>query len=456
MRLGLYVSRHAGGRGGMATYSYALAEYLAGCAGSETELELVVYGDQEFFTHCPELVSSWHHLVIDSPSSDRPVSYRILPDYFGRRVGYLFDQLVLPYWLRRDNVDVVYGSANFTSIFSRLPKVVTIHDLFQGWPPVASRGSSASHLNSMCHEDSLSDSASRAGVAGTTLLSFRKALKKVFQYCYRLAFRWQARRAKVIADSPDAAKEIAERLGCRDVSTIPLGLDRVFSRYFEREESRQALFQGMKDWRERRGVPVGSVLVLASSDPRKNLSGIIATLKAKLPDAVTVVALDEKAAEKVRRSVPIFVEDQENYRLIKPLPREEVPFLFASARVLLLPTLAEGFGLPVVEALAAGTSVVAGDFPHLRDAVTLKGDKLSQRWFSCAAQNSDDIGRALSLALRATEPLMDETDYEFLKNKGAFCYPVRSMNEAAAAVLEICRTTACLDGVRRGASRGAR
>lgn len=447
MRLGLYVSRHAGGRGGMATYSYALAEYLASLAGSlagpEADLELVVYGDQEFFSHRPEFESSWHRLAGDIPASSKTVSYRVLPDYFGRRAGYLVDQLVLPYFLRRDQVDVVYGSANFTSIFSRLPKVVTIHDLYQGWPPIEPHNLAHGQLSS----ESVGGSAS--GQGGLTPRFLKRALKEVFQQYYRRAFAWQVRRAKVIADSPDVAKEITERLGTRSISIIPLGLDRVFSCYIESGELRQKMYQIMQEWRQRRGIPAASVLVLASSDPRKNLPGIIATLKRQKLSSVTVVALDEKAAEKIKQKLPIFAENRENFRLIEPLPREEVPFLFASARVLLLPTLAEGFGLPVVEALAAGTSVVAGDFPHLHAALPLEGDKLSQKWFSCAAQNSDDIGRALSLALRATEPLMADTDYEFLKNKGAFCYPVRSMNEAAAAVLEICRTAGRLDGRRK-------
>ncbi|MDG2527282.1 glycosyltransferase family 4 protein [Caulobacter endophyticus] len=46
----------------------------------------------------------------------------------------------------------------------------------------------------------------------------------------------------------------------------------------------------------------------------------------------------------------------------------QVRDLIAGARALLLPSFAEGFGLPVIEALALGTPVIASDLPALHEA----------------------------------------------------------------------------------------
>lgn len=49
------------------------------------------------------------------------------------------------------------------------------------------------------------------------------------------------------------------------------------------------------------------------------------------------------------------------------LPDETVRTLTAGARAVLLPSFAEGYGLPVAEALAAGTPVLCSDIPCLRE-----------------------------------------------------------------------------------------
>jgi glycosyltransferase involved in cell wall biosynthesis len=49
-------------------------------------------------------------------------------------------------------------------------------------------------------------------------------------------------------------------------------------------------------------------------------------------------------------------------------PRPVVAELYRRARLVLLPSLREGFGLPVVEAMACGAVVIASDLPVLREA----------------------------------------------------------------------------------------
>jgi glycosyltransferase involved in cell wall biosynthesis len=50
------------------------------------------------------------------------------------------------------------------------------------------------------------------------------------------------------------------------------------------------------------------------------------------------------------------------------LSREQLAELYRRAAIVLVPSQAEGFGLPVIEALACGSVVIASDLPSLREA----------------------------------------------------------------------------------------
>ena len=58
------------------------------------------------------------------------------------------------------------------------------------------------------------------------------------------------------------------------------------------------------------------------------------------------------------------------------LDRRALAALYRGARALLLPSESEGFGLPVIEALACGTAVIASDIPVLRE---VGGDEVVYR-----------------------------------------------------------------------------
>jgi len=53
--------------------------------------------------------------------------------------------------------------------------------------------------------------------------------------------------------------------------------------------------------------------------------------------------------------------------VLPPLSRDQVAAVYRRAAVVLLTSEREGFGLPVLEALACGTPVIASDIPALRE-----------------------------------------------------------------------------------------
>lgn len=59
---------------------------------------------------------------------------------------------------------------------------------------------------------------------------------------------------------------------------------------------------------------------------------------------------------------------------LENIPESHLPALYAGAQVLISPSLAEGFGLPPLEALACGTPVVVSDLPVYREVLGSKAD----------------------------------------------------------------------------------
>ena len=103
------------------------------------------------------------------------------------------------------------------------------------------------------------------------------------------------------------------------------------------------------------------LLFLGNDKPHKNLDGLLAAwprVFAAHPDLSLVLA----------GVAPGRAAGAPGVRALGFVPDADVPPLVAGARILVQPSFAEGFGLPVIEAQAAGTPVACSDIPALREA----------------------------------------------------------------------------------------
>jgi glycosyltransferase involved in cell wall biosynthesis len=114
-------------------------------------------------------------------------------------------------------------------------------------------------------------------------------------------------------------------------------------------------------------IPPGYGLHVGTLEPRKNLPVLLAAwrlLRARLPQAPPLVLAGAYGwgAGELRREV----ERAAAEGWLRPLgyvPPDELAALYRGAAVVALPSLYEGFGLPAVEALAAGVPLLVSDLP---------------------------------------------------------------------------------------------
>jgi glycosyltransferase involved in cell wall biosynthesis len=152
--------------------------------------------------------------------------------------------------------------------------------------------------------------------------------------------------------------------------------------------------------RERRGLPDGARIVfcLAAMRPHKNQALLIRALPSLPSDVVLVLAGHPEAYVEELRALASSLGVDGRVRIAGYVDDAELEGLWGLAACAAFPTLGEGFGLPVVEALARGVPVACSDLPVLREVSGGLAEMFDPADpASCAAA----VGRALDGAARA-------------------------------------------------------
>jgi glycosyltransferase involved in cell wall biosynthesis len=131
------------------------------------------------------------------------------------------------------------------------------------------------------------------------------------------------------------------------------------------------------------------VLAVATLEPRKNLPTLVA--------AHALVRKQRPELELVVAGAPVHWAEQElagdGVHALGFVPDDHLPELYRGASVVAYPSLFEGFGIPVVEAMACGTPVVASAHPSLDKA---SGDAAVRADPTSAEAIAEGIEQALS------------------------------------------------------------
>jgi glycosyltransferase involved in cell wall biosynthesis len=193
-------------------------------------------------------------------------------------------------------------------------------------------------------------------------LSFMKhpegAVPKLRNWLNQVVPRSIARARHVLADSQNTKVDLQELLQVPEekITVVGAGVEPRFQPVTDAHR--------LTTIRRTYKLPEQFVLGLGTLEPRKNFEGLIRAfnqLQADLPDLHLVIAggkgwlyeaIFEAAAQSPaadRIHLPGFIAD------------EDLPGLYTLAQVFAYPSHYEGFGIPVLEAMACGTPVVTAD-----------------------------------------------------------------------------------------------
>ncbi len=255
-------------------------------------------------------------------------------------VRIFWEQVVQPFALQKERVDLLHALAFVTPLLSPCPAVVTIYDL--------------------------------------SFLLYPESFKRFKRFYLGLFTRLSARRARrIIAISKSTKRDVVRLLGVppEKVEVIYCGIDEAFRPLAEDQ---------VAAFRSKRGLPERFILFVGTIEPRKNLTTLL--------EAYAVFRRDVRDQEIGNRKSEIenlhlviggakgwFYEDvfarveelglEGQVMFPGYIPVSELPLWYNAAELFVYPSLYEGFGLPPLEAMACGTPVVTANTSSLPEVV---------------------------------------------------------------------------------------
>jgi glycosyltransferase involved in cell wall biosynthesis len=296
---------------GIARYIFHLL-----CALPSTAPDLELHA----FTHEPRarselngLQTHWTRLNTQTPST------RIL-----------WEQLTFPLELARTHFDLCHSMAFVSPLLNPAPSVVTVYDLsFILFPDY-----------------------------------FRPFNRIYLTWGTRIS---TSRARRIIAISESTKSDLARlfNLPPGKIDVVPPGVE---ARFFLNGDG-----NAVERFRRSKQLPEHFVLFVGTREPRKNIPTLIRAyvqVKSRLhfPHRLVIVGgqgwKDEAISPAIRESI-----DTQDVILPGYVPAEDLPLWYRAADAFVYPSRYEGFGMPLLEAMASGTPIIAGNESSLPEAV---------------------------------------------------------------------------------------
>lgn len=305
----------------------------------------------------------------------------------GRLPRFVWMQTLAPRLVRRLRADVVHFTNGMVPAATSVPTVVTIHDM------------------------------------SLTLMPRFHPTRRVL--LNRPFVNLAARRADAIITVSAAAK--------RDIVQV-YGIDP--SRVHVVHEAAAPEFRVMHDTealrrvRERYGLADRFILYVGSIEPRKNLPMLIEAFARRrvagdLPHQLACVGPYGWLSEGIESLIDrLHVRDA--IRFTGYVPYEDLPAIYNLAELFAFPSVYEGFGLPVVEAMACGTPVLTGRVAALSEVAGGAAEEV-------ADLTVDSLGDAMAALAN------DRARREQLSRRGLQRAQAFSWARAAAETLDVYR-----------------
>jgi glycosyltransferase involved in cell wall biosynthesis len=309
-------------RGGFKTYTENL---IAALARVDQENEYILYLDR--VPQSPATVPSCPNF-----------SVRVVPGQLPL-IGMLWrEQVALARQIAQDQLDL-FHSPNLTApLKPACPLVVTIHDMIWRFPEKFSSG------------------------------KVRSPKRKLMEWYYRWVTQFAAQHASAIITVSHAAKQSI-------VKHLKLDEQRIFVTH----EAASAIFRPINEAkridavRHKYNLPAEFILAIGSADPRKNIQTLVQAYALLAPalrakHRLVIVWTHSFLAGELEHVIQTLRLNGQ-VQFLSSVSNEDLVLLYNAAALFAFPSRYEGFGLPLLEAMACGTPVIAANNSSIPEIV---------------------------------------------------------------------------------------
>lgn len=300
MRIGFDAKRAFFNYSGLGNYSRNIIQYFS-----------VYYPDNEYFLYVPYRSST--------PSFNDPAGQNLIyPDgLLSRTFPSIWRSFRLPGRLDSDRIELYHGLSNeipFGIHKYNIKSVVTIHDLI--------------------------------------FLRYPEWYNRIDRMIYRIKSLYSCRNAnRIIAVSNQTKSDIIEfyKISPEKIDVVYQGCDPQFYR-----ESPQSLKEEIL---KKYNLSSGYLLSVGTVEKRKNLLNVVKAMhEGKIDRPLVVIGRQTGYTKVVKEYIDLYKIN--NVRFLDNVPGEDLPPLYQMASLFIYPSLFEGFGIPILEALYSKVPVI--------------------------------------------------------------------------------------------------
>ena len=244
----------------------------------------------------------------------------------------IWEQFKLPKLAKAHNCDILHCTSNTAPLALQMPLVTTLHDV------IFKEGSVIEQL--------------------TSRASWYQKIGNLYRRLIVNSIVKKSQRLITVSNFERQNISKIYKLDSSKIQTVHNGVNESFKAVVDNKARAKV--------KQKYNLPEHFLLHLGNTDPRKNTARVLKAFYMYIyvyteDLKLVLVGLNESKLSTILKSIDLEEELSDKIILTGYVVDTDLPILFSLSELFLFPSLREGFGIPIIEAMACGTPVITSN-----------------------------------------------------------------------------------------------